>query len=160
PVSKAWLHFRSWRGQFEHFEFDPVVTETDESGRWIWREAPLDELQVNIHARGRWGLNEQRLIARKDEYVLRFPVPVLISGRVIDAVTKEPVKAFRVVPGFRFDNRSSLNWQSHQSFAAKDGLYQLQRGQGSPGQAVRIEAPGYQPAVSREILQSEGSVTI
>jgi beta-lactamase regulating signal transducer with metallopeptidase domain/uncharacterized GH25 family protein len=160
PVPKAWLHFRSWSGQFEHFEFDPVGTETDESGRWIWHEAPLDELQVDIHARGRWGLNEQRLIARKDEYVLRLPAPVVISGRVIDAVTKEPIESFRVVPGLRVDNRSPLTWQSHQSFAVKDGFYQVDRSRSFPGEAVRIEAPGYQPAVSREIQQGEGSVTI
>ncbi len=99
------------------------------------------------------------MIARAKGYVFRTPPPLVISGKVIDAVTKKPIKEFRVIPGVRF-NTTQMSWAHRESFSASDGQYQLRHDRGETANLVRIEADGYKAAVSRDIKSDEGNVTI
>ena len=101
PVPKARIFFQRWRGQFEYFEFDHVSQYADKNGVWVWNEAPLDEFKADICPPDGMQLELQPLIARAEEYVFRTPPALVVSGKVIDAVTKKPIKEFRVVPGVR-----------------------------------------------------------
>ncbi len=90
PVPKARIFFQRWRGfDFRYFEFDQVNQYADENGVWEWNEAPLDEFKADISPPDGMELAKQSLIARDEEYVFRTPPPLVISGKVIDAVTKE-----------------------------------------------------------------------
>ena len=101
----------------------------------------------------------QPLTARALEYVFRVPDPLVVSGKVIDAVTRKPIKSFRVVPGVR-SSETHMNWVDSESFSASDGQFQLRETHGYFAYLVRVEADGYQPAVSRDIKTTEGKVTI
>ena len=55
-----------------------------------------------------------------------MPGPLVVSGKVIDAVTRKPIKAFRVVPGVR-SSETHMNWVPSESFSASDGQFQHPR---------------------------------
>ena len=125
----------------------------------MWNEAPLDEFKADICPPDGMELAGQPLIARAEEYVFRVPDPLVVSGKVIDAVTRKPIKAFRVVPGVR-SSETHMNWVESESFSATDGQFQLRETHGYFAYLVRVEADGYQAAVSRDIKSTEGKVTI
>jgi uncharacterized GH25 family protein len=159
PIPKARIFFQEWRGQFQYFEFDNVSQYANEQGVWEWNEAPLDAFQADICRPNGMQLNRQRLIARKEEYVFRPPPALVIFGTVIDAETKRPIKSFRVIPGTRFD-ATQMIWNRSGAFRSSDGHYRLAETYGSSAHLIRIEADGYQPAVSRDVKSDEGNVSI
>jgi beta-lactamase regulating signal transducer with metallopeptidase domain len=159
PVPKARIFFQRWRGPISYFEFRHVNQYADESGVWVWHEAPLDELRADICPPGGMQLSEQPLIAREAEYVFRVPGVLVVSGNVTDAVTKEPIKEFRVVPGGRY-NRDQMHWNRRESYVATGGHYEIRRTRGDFANLIRIEADGYQSAVSRDIKNDEGTIAI
>jgi beta-lactamase regulating signal transducer with metallopeptidase domain len=160
PLPKARIFFQKWRGDFyDYFEFGNVNQYTNEQGAWEWNEAPVDGFQADIcHPNGMY-LSHQPLIARDEEYVFHPPGPLVITGNVIDATTKMPLKKFDVVPGFRFDN-GELYWEQKGRFTASDGKYRLQQRDGRMAYLVRIEASGYRTEVSRDIKPDEENTTV
>src|SRR4051794_10745361 len=100
-------------------------------------------------------LLQQPLIARAEEYVFRAPRALVITGKVVDAATRQPVKGFLVVPGLRWD-ATHMNWARGESFQAGDGHFEYRPRRGELAHLVRIEADGYEIAVSREIKSTEG----
>jgi RNA polymerase sigma factor (sigma-70 family) len=159
PVPKARIFFQRWRGPISYFEFAHVNQYADDEGVWVWHEAPLDEFKADICPPGGMQLPEQPLIARREEYVFRTTGPLVISGKVVDAVTKEPIKQFRVVPGIR-SSGTHMNWVPREAFTATDGRYRVRQTRGYLAHMIRIEADGYRSAVSRDIGSTEGDVSI
>jgi BlaR1 peptidase M56/Carboxypeptidase regulatory-like domain len=161
PLPRARIFFQRWRGRFSYFEFDHVSQYADENGVWVWHEAPLDEFRADICPPGetQMQLLVEPLVAREEEYVFRLPAALVVSGKVVDAETKEPVKEFRVVPGIR-SSVDHMNWSRGEGFLASGGQYRIRRDRGYLAHLVRIEADGYQAAVSREIKSTEGNLSI
>jgi uncharacterized GH25 family protein len=160
PVPKARIFFQRWRGDFfAYSEFDGVNQYADEKGVWEWNEAPLDEFQADICPPDGMQLGRQSLIARDEEYVFRTTPALVITGKVIDAETKKPIEKFTVTPGVRF-NADQMSWSQNQRFAATEGKYQVRHVHDAFAHLVRIEAAGYQAALSRDIKSNEGKVSI
>ncbi len=127
PVPKARIFFQQWRVPFfKYFEFDHVSQYADQNGIWVWNEAPLDEFKADICRPDGMQLPRQSLIARAEEYVFRVPGALVVSGKVIDAVTRKPIPEFRVVPGGA-DNQQAIFWNRTESFIATDGHYRIRR---------------------------------
>lgn len=160
PVPKARIFFQRWRGgQIKYFEFDHVGQYADENGVWEWNEAPLDGFQADICRPDGMQLAQQPLIGRDEEYVFRPPPALVVSGNVVDADTKQPIAKFRVVPGIR-SSATHMNWARGLQSTATGGKYSFRQIHDYVAHLVRIEADGYQPAVSRDIKSGEGNVTI
>ena len=160
-IPKARIFFQRWRGRIDYFEFDNVSQYADEHGVWEWDEAPLDEFQADICRPGGMQLSKEPLIAREKEYVFTPPPALVVSGRVIDAKTKQPIKQFHVIPGLRnSDPRLGMNWIPRDSFDATDGTYRVRLKHDYPAHLVRIEAAGYLLAISRDIKTNEGEIEI
>jgi beta-lactamase regulating signal transducer with metallopeptidase domain len=159
PVPRARIFFQWWRGKFQYFEFKHVNDYADQNGLWQWNEAPLDEFKADICPREGMNLASRPLVARSQEYVFRLPPPLVITGKVIDRETKQPIKKFRVVPGIR-SSPSWMNWARGESFTAIDGTYRMSERQDYFAYIVRIEADGYEPADSRDIKSNEGTVSV
>ncbi len=159
PVPKARIFFQRWRGnRFDYFEFDHVTQYADQDGYWVWNEAPLDEFKADICG-PEMELGSQPLISRNEPYVFRVPSALVVSGTVIDAETKQPIPKFQVIPGVRFD-KTSKHWATAEKFTATDGKYRMRQTHDRFAWLVRIEADGYQAAVSRDIQSNEGEITI
>lgn len=157
PIPKARILFQRWRGVYSYFEFGHVNQFADENGVWEWNEAPLDGFKADICRPDGMQQSEQPLAAREEEYVFRLLPALVVTGKVTDAKTKEPVAKFRVVPGI---HTGQVQWSRGEQFTATEGQYRLRRTDDYPGHFVRIEAEGYRPAVSREIQSDEGNITI
>jgi RNA polymerase sigma factor (sigma-70 family) len=159
PIPRARIFFQWWRGPFSYFEFNHVNQYADKDGVWVWNEAPLDEFKADICPPGGMELLQQPLTARDEEYVFRTHKALVISGKVVDAATKQPVKEFLVVPGIRWD-AAHMNWARGEGFHAGDGHFEYRPWRGELAHLVRIEADGYEVAVSREVKSTEGNVAI
>jgi uncharacterized GH25 family protein len=158
PVPKARIFFQRWRGQYAYFEFNHVSQYADENGVWVWNEAPLDEFSADICPPDGMELESQPLIARAEEFVFRTSPALVVSGKVVDAVTKNPIKKFRVVPGFRAAEKE-IHYARNDSYLASDGRYTIRRTR-ADFDVIRIEADGYRPSRSRELRSDEGRVSI
>ncbi len=159
PLPRTRIFFQSWRGDSHRYELGTIHEYTDKNGIWEWKEAPSDAVICDICPPGGMTLGRETLIARDEEYVFRPPPALVISGRVIDAETKMPVKEFRVVPGWRA-RESHLSWSEDESFGSKNGAYRLKHQHPRFAFLIKIEADGYLPATSRDIKADEGNVTI
>ena len=161
-INRARIFFQKWRGPIKYFEFSHIDQYTDIEGIWEWNQAPLDEFKADISGPNSMRLLSQPLIARDKEYVFSPPELLVISGKVVDARTKEPVPRFRVVPGSRNEPGRGTDdwWTRDESYEAKDGRYEIVRDDAAPTHMLRIEAPGYKMIRSRDILNSEGKVDI
>ena len=142
PIPKTRIFFQRWRGRFEYFEFDHASQYADEQGVWTWNEAPLDLIEADICRPNGMQMVNRPLIARDEEYVFRPPPALVITGKVINAETKVPVKSFRVIPGIRFnDNRN--HWSRTEEFTATDGQYRLKQDRERLAHMVRIDTAGW-----------------
>lgn len=161
PIPKARVFFQRWRGPIDYFEFDHVNGYADDQGVWEWNEAPLDEFQADICPPDGMQLTYQPIVARDKEYVFQPPPPLVVGGKVVDARTKKPVKQFKVIPGLRNKNpQIRMNWIEGDSYEATNGEYSTRFSRMYPAHLVRIEADGYEVAISRDIAADEGAVTV
>src|SRR5262249_8208456 len=124
PIPKTRIFFQQWRGRIGYFEFDHVNDRTDDKGIWEWNEAPLDSIAVDICPPNGMQLTDQSIIARDEEFVFRPPTPLVVTGTVVDAKTKQPINSFRVIPGIRGAD-SHIDWVRQDSYNAKDGKYRI-----------------------------------
>ncbi|MFK7778014.1 MAG: carboxypeptidase regulatory-like domain-containing protein [Gimesia sp.] len=161
-IPKWRILIQRWRGTWNtHMELEPMNEYADENGVWEWNEAPLDEFKADINRPRGMQLSNQPLIAREAEYVFSPPKALVISGRVIDATTKQPIKKFRVTPGLRFKtSKNSLFWNPSDSFESYDGQYHIRINRDDPAHFIRIETDNYEVTSSRAIKPTEGNVTI
>jgi uncharacterized GH25 family protein len=160
PIPKTRIFFQQWRGRIEYFEFDHVNQYADTNGVWEWNEAPHDAIVADICRPNGMQLVDQTLTARDEEYIFKPPKALVVSGSVIDAETKQPVKKFRVIPGIRWPNNPAMHWSQQQGFDAADGKYSIRENRQYIAHGVRIEAVGYKAGVSRDIKYDEGDITI
>ena len=103
---------------------------------------------------------DQRLVARDEEYVFKGLPTLVISGNVVDAETKTPIKSFRVIPGIRFSEDRAVYWDLDHSFTAANGKFQLKHDREYFAFGVQIQAEDYLPAASRDIISDEGRVSL
>jgi hypothetical protein len=158
PAAKSRIFFQRWKGeQIRYFEFDKVNQYADKDGVWEWREAPLDPIEADICPPNGMQMPNQPLVARDEEYLFKTLPVLVISGSVVDAETKAPIKAFKVTPGIM---AGRPNWEFNRASTVTGGKYEVRQDREYAAFAVCIEADGYLPAVSRNVKSDEGRVTI
>jgi beta-lactamase regulating signal transducer with metallopeptidase domain len=162
-IPKARIFFQRWRGSRAYFAFQNVNQFADENGVWVWSEAPIDEFQADICRPDGMQLSRQPLIARDEEYVFTPPKSLVVSGKVVDANTGEPIEGFRVIPGLRnVDPEIGFDWILGDSYVATEQAYRIRFSHTADSgfHVVRIEADGYKVARSRDISFDQGDVEI
>ena len=133
---------------------------TDENGCWAWHEAPEEELIFDMFLDRRYmDVRKKSMIARDEEYLFTAPPALQISGKVVDETTSEMISEANVTLGIGFAGNNRKSWQEV-SPIKQDGTYELQHTYPYDHYAVKIEAKGYEPFVSRDILSDEGTITI
>ena len=122
PSPKARIFYQDWRGRTEYFEFDFKDQYADENGVWEWNEAPLDPFYVDVCPRNGMQLADEEIVARDEEYVFTPPPILQLSGTVVDAETKQPLRKFRVVPGIAWLN-GGTHLNTRDVFTGTDGKF-------------------------------------
>jgi len=136
--------------------------QTNEDGTWEWHDAPVDEVQYSIFARGRFSIADSRasfLPSTEVQDIVMYP-SATVTGSVIDKVTHNPVKAFEYVEGvwWDVDDADYVLQRSSGSHMGKTGDFRFEMDRGCVKYLIRVKADGYRPIHSREILPEEGDV--
>jgi RNA polymerase sigma factor (sigma-70 family) len=157
PVVGAGVDVDNWR-DYRSLKWQ---SKTDADGRFVWNEAPADEVDIDIYKDGFMRISEKLFVAGPTEYEVVMLPPLVISGKVVDAETNEPIKNFTAVHGIQWEKSDSISWQTGSSNTKdfSNGQYTFTLGYPYPGHLIRIDAEGYLPAKSRVFASDEGMVT-
>jgi uncharacterized GH25 family protein len=158
PVPKAQVSLWGDFGPFDAFEVDQAPLKTDTDGVWEWHELPREKMILSIHRPEGMMLGWQSVTARPAEYVFRIPSELVITGRVVDADTKQPIHNFRFTRGYRTNGRQVV--MNETKPPTVDGTYQVRQTYLQLAYLVRIDADGYWHSVAREIKSDAGKITL
>ncbi len=159
PLSGVYVGADTWRGHRSLTDAE-IPRETNDDGVYIWDNAPSDEVEFALLATGFLDKRQYKLTAREEEYTVRFIRPLTVTGSVVNAKTKEPVEVFEVIQGIKLEQGDTIHWERNRSKLGNAGTYQSRFDYPYLGHLVRIEAPGYEPVVSRVFQSDEGTVTL
>jgi beta-lactamase regulating signal transducer with metallopeptidase domain/protocatechuate 3,4-dioxygenase beta subunit len=134
--------------------------ETDENGMWTWDSAPKGkEIYYDLARSGYMAVRDFRRMAFEDAvFEVTLKRPQIIRGRVVDAETKQPIEGFVVQKGWL-----SGQWDTSTQTRGHHGKYT--KSVASPPRnsffyRYRVQAEGYEPAVSEVVKYKEGEVTV
>jgi RNA polymerase sigma factor (sigma-70 family) len=136
---------------------------TDADGRFLWLDGPTEgEITFRVFKEGlltAWG---RRISTREGTIKITINPEIRVRGNVTDAETNKPVPQFRVIEGEAFGNQRTV-WRARTGTPGNEGRFHVSPfNYDQPGTAffIRIEADGYLPAVSREIIPGESEVVL
>ena len=144
PIAGAFFGADSWRGH-RSIRFQ---VNTDKDGRFEWKSAPSD---VVIYGTGKFGFMSSRnipLTAAADEHVITLRPELVITGRVSDAGTGEPLPMFRLIRGHCHGHPVNTYWAENEMVEITGGRFTTRFSEPCDAYFVRVESPGYRPAES------------
>ncbi len=91
------------------------------------------------------------------EQTIKLRPPLVVIGTVVDDQTGNPVTNFKLISGRKYrDETDSVYWEHRDNETTAAGKYEVSYGEPFYSTQLRIEAPGYAPAVSRPFTPAEG----
>ncbi|MBI2925361.1 MAG: carboxypeptidase regulatory-like domain-containing protein, partial [Verrucomicrobia bacterium] len=157
PVEGASISVASWADL-------PLLNwraSSDAEGRFTWDGAPTDVVTFSISKPGFSPTMQEFSAVSGHELTARLERTFLLTGKVVDAETKEPIMTFRVVPGYAWDasDEGQVNWETQQQTYGLNGNYSITL-EPRPGPRVKFMAvaEGYLPVVS-PLVPATGSQT-
>ncbi len=151
PVDGAYIFFDTWRGvrTLNHREV------ADAGGRFLWNEAPADEMTVSASAPG-YKTSDKVTVQAGKENVIRLLPETIFQGKVIDAATGAPVKVFHVMDGPSFGPGFAMEWNGAFPRPVRpgntDGEFTTTFNESYPAMVVRVQADGYEAADSPRLV--------
>ena len=158
PISGAFVAADTWRGhRSNHWRVD-----TDKEGRFQWNEAPADEVQFDLGKQGYMRIRREPLtpLNGEEEWELVMYRPLNVSGKVVDAKTGEDIGSFKLITGYKSNEEEDVWWNNSETKIFKAGQYQKLYSEPRYGYAIKVEAEGYLPCVSRVFKPEEEDVCI
>ncbi|TWU40562.1 M56 family metallopeptidase [Novipirellula artificiosorum] len=159
PLAGVHVFADTWRSHRSLADAE-IHGETDADGVFVWENAPEDEIEFDLLARGYMDKRNTKLTARDEPYVLQFAEPLIVTGSVVHADTKQPIKEFEVIDGYKLDTGGPMMWDHESSRRGREGRFQSRFDYPYPEYSVRIEAKAFEPAVSRLLQPDEGDVEL
>lgn len=83
----------------------------------------------------------------------------MITGRVTDAESGQPLPRFRLIRGWKNEGQNATHWALNEAVEITSGRYATRFDMPSEAKFIRVEAFGYQPADSRAFRATEGKQT-
>jgi beta-lactamase regulating signal transducer with metallopeptidase domain/protocatechuate 3,4-dioxygenase beta subunit len=169
PLPGVGVSLWTWQGNDITGVLPSGRGETDADGVWRWPHAPQGPIKFDIFKAGYAYIRMRELAASEQENVVTMHPKeaqlLSVSGRVIDARSKQPIARFRITPGFRREEQGMNYWLQENRSEGRGGAYRKDFPSSDFASAVdahviRIEADGYLPATSRPLKIDEGNVTI
>ncbi len=111
PVAGTSVSPVQWKASSSLTEL-ALPKQTDEQGQWVWDGAPEDDVTFRFQKKGYMRVVDKVLRAQEEEHEISLLPPLSISGRVVDAQTKEPIDEFDVSRGMvrTVDSREMVTW--------------------------------------------------
>ena len=166
-IKKVTLDADTWKG---HRPFKCLSFSSDTNGVVIWDHAPESPITYAVDTDG--FQYQSPIFEPKDEVqTYQLNHPTVVTGRVIDAVTKKPITDYKLIPGRGYTGTSyDLSWDRGSATHLLTDTYRyifdrpVQNRLSTPPvdgfHRILIEAPGYELGVSRPIRNDEETVSI
>ncbi|MBN1975752.1 MAG: carboxypeptidase regulatory-like domain-containing protein [Sedimentisphaerales bacterium] len=155
PIPDVTLSADTWR-EFRSLTWE---TTTDANGRFVWNDAPADEVMININKRRYIIIRNYSIKPSEKDYVITLMPELVIHGKIVDANSGEPVSDFRFYPGVEGGAGQDISWKSGLKITKRND-YEMRFTYPSNEYYIRVEADGYEPEVSRAISGNEGNVVL
>ena len=141
---------------------------TDAAGRFVWTNAPEQPCTWNFSRSGYMGRRHMYFKPSDGEAVVTLGPAFRLAGTVIDAATRKPIPEFVLNSRYvQQQSSSSGTWYDWTRKTFRDGKFNVDYEQPLLGGAsamhdwqFRVEADGYEPAVSRVIRDAERGTNI
>jgi RNA polymerase sigma factor (sigma-70 family) len=155
-VARATLSVQSWRGS-ESLEQEMT---TDSDGRFLWNDAPADEVRVRTYAKGYVQSRDIPVVPGTQNQIV-MASPTTVKGTVVDAETGRPISDFSLVEGTVWKAGQSLIWQRNgavdEQAKKTPGSFEFTLSHQVHQLRVRVQAQGYLPEDSGLVAQ-DGSL--
>lgn len=115
---------------------------TDAEGRLEWRGAPADAVKWTFLSRDQV-LRDLPLTADGTEQTVVLRPALRFTGSVVDAVTGQPLKVFKVTPGDSRRSATDIYWQDQEARSFNDGEFTFEGENMRFEHKLRITAEGY-----------------
>lgn len=155
PLAGAAVSLASWN----ELPFPKWQTRTDAKGQFTWDSAPAADA-VYSAAKDGYVAEQPTLNPGDEDVTFVLKAAPSITGKVVDAATKEPINEFQVIVG-RTYGVEDVNWERYRPVRGSAGTFSYRDDQNiNIGGRLRllVEAKGYLPQVSAP-LSSGGWVT-
>jgi beta-lactamase regulating signal transducer with metallopeptidase domain/protocatechuate 3,4-dioxygenase beta subunit len=155
PIAGAFVNVDTWR-RYRGFG---IYLTTDADGRFVWDQAPEDEVEINISEPGYLGPTWLPVVAGENELTYTLRPSLEITGRVKDAETDKRIQQADVEIGSVDAKTGEVKWSESPRGFVHDGRLQVSLdATTAPAFYVRIVAGGYEPLVSPEYPSGAGRV--
>ena len=151
PIGGARVRLDEWNGTSDLLKFQAI---TDERGGFAWTGAPPDQVTFFV-SKTNFNNTRHSFGGSADNIVIPISRSPGVFGKVYDAETKKPVASFTVIPGRKYSSGENemIHWDRSESGRGSRGEYSLRINSYyfQPEARVLVEAPGYEPQVSRAL---------
>jgi len=158
PVPEAYVSVAEWQGRNAlHNKKHPSVHDTrvpnraDDNGVYEWGWAPQSAVKFSVRGDG----SSVAVVAAGGEpdQTVMLKGPHVVTGRVTDARTGQPIPAFTVVPVNVF-RRDFLSGERANAETGRDGDLKFLVRRDDYSQRLRVEAMGYRTVTGREFKRA------
>ncbi len=146
PVPGATAGLEQW-GELRHKL--SWQAQSDADGRIEWNSAP-PQVQLELYARrADWCYTRSvRLQADAEEHVIAMRRALVVTGRVTDADTGQPISEVKAFPGY---GAGEFAWERLDTRRGANGNFTMQFAENKLPWRARVEAEGYLPFVSEPL---------
>jgi len=152
PIEEAWVSAEDWRKNRRRLH---LVAKTDAEGNFRIADAPPDEVTFDIGKEGYMALEKYVMKPGERKYDITLRPTLKVRGTVLDTQTGRPINKFTVTNGFDYEDGRAPQWEKHGLRTFTGGRYEMEYRQEIFTYRIRIDAEGYQSAVSDCIRPSE-----
>ena len=152
PVEGAWVSAEQWRRNRRRLH---LTAKTDAQGNFKIMDAPADELTFDIGKQGYMMLENYVMRTGRRKYDITLRPTLKVCGTVTDSETGQPINRFVVANGIDFEDGRTPQWDKIDVRTFTGGRYEWEYRQEIFTYRIRIDAEGYQSAVSDCIRPSE-----
>jgi hypothetical protein len=152
PIAGAFINARTWREQRHRLN---LQAKTDADGSFKITDAPNDEVSFDIDKQGYMMRENYPMEPGKGEYTITLRPLLKVHGKVLDAKTGKPIDKFTVTNGFDHEDGRAPQWDTFTVRTFTGGQYEFEYMQEIFTYRLRIDAEGYQSAMSDCIRPSE-----
>ena len=152
PVEGARISAEMWRKNRRRLHLE---AQTDAEGKFKVTDAPADEVTFDIGQQGYMMLENYPMKPGKDQYTITLRPTLKVCGTVLDAQTGQTVDKFTVTNGFDREDGRAPQWDKYSVRTFTNSQYEMEYRQEIFTYRIRIDAEGYQSAVSDCIRPSE-----
>lgn len=156
PIEGVIFVTDTWRG-YRTVDFR---RNADAQGKVEWYSAPHDAVLCDVLKPGYMAVRRTPLQASADVQVITLRPELIISGRVTDAATGQPVPQFRVRYGQLFSNSNQIYWNRDEGVPYSDGKFSFKFDEPTEGYVLQVVAAGYKPKESRVFKPNEGEQSV